>query len=87
MLSKKHTAFDELFRRLRIFFDDENEAHEQDINDFIDNQLNCVKLCSVSMLKELNRDSLSFKYDKSFQKIVKYLTTLKISRAMNRKKF
>ena len=39
------------------------------------------------MLKESNKDSLNLKYDKSSQKIIKYLTTLKISRVINRKKF
>ena len=63
MSDKKHIVADELFKRLRMSFDNEDEAHEQNIDDFIDSQLNCVRICSVSVTKKTERNSLNSKYN------------------------
>ena len=47
VLDKKHTATDELSRRLCEFSNDIDEVHEKNINDFIDDQLNCVRIYSM----------------------------------------
>ena len=87
MSDKKHIVADELFRRLRMFFNDEDEAHKQNIDDFIDSQLNCVRICSVLVTKETERNPLDSKYNEKSQEIAKYLTTLNASHVINRKKF
>ena len=83
---KKHTAVDDLSRRFKIFFDDVNEIYEKNINNFIDEQLNYIRVCSVVIIKKFDRNIFNFKYNEKSQKIVKYLIILSISRAMNRKK-
>ena len=86
MSDKKHIITDELFRRLKMFFNNKDEAYKQNINDFIDSQLNCVRVCSVSVTEETERNSLNSKYNEKSQEIAKYLTIMNVSRIMNRKK-
>jgi hypothetical protein len=43
----KHTAADGLSRRPRSKSDDEDEKHEMDINDYIDAELNCVRVFPI----------------------------------------
>ena len=69
-----------------MFFDDFNEVYEKNINDFINEQLNCVRVCSVAVTEKFNRNVFNLKYNEKFQKIVKYLTILNVSRAMNKEK-
>ena len=45
VLNKRYTATDELSRKLRELSNDIDEIHEKNINDFIDDQFNCVRVC------------------------------------------
>ena len=45
VLDKRHIATDKLFRRSCKFSNDIDEVHEKNINDFIDDQFNCVRIC------------------------------------------
>ena len=49
VFDKRHTAADELSRRFREFSNDIDEIHEKNIDDFIDDQLNCMRVCSVQI--------------------------------------
>ncbi len=76
VLNHKHSALDELSRRLRESSDDEDETHEKDINDFIDAQLNFIHLCSVSIVVEEDMSILKDSYSEHFKKIAYYLIFL-----------
>ena len=84
---KKYIVIDELSRKLKISFDDQNEIYEKNINNFINEQLNCVRVYSIVISKEFKNNSLNIEYKKNSQEIVKYLIILKFSRDINRKKF
>ena len=86
MFEKKYIAANKLSRRLRASSNDQNEIYEKNINDFIDEQLNCVRVYSITVSKELKSNSLNAEYEKKSQEIAKYLIILKSSRDMNRKK-
>ena len=66
VLDKRHIAADELFRRSREFLNDIDEVHEKNIDDFIDDQLNCVRVCSVRINENNDEQSLKNKYSEKF---------------------
>ena len=84
---KKHTAADGLSRRPRGPSDDIDEVHEKDIDDFIDEQLNCVRVCPVSVNEAEEELPLEGSYSEESQRIARYLTTLTWPNEMNRKAF
>ena len=47
VFNKKHIAADELSRKSRKFSDEIDEVHEKNINDFIDDQFNYMRVCSM----------------------------------------
>ncbi len=83
----KHSALDELSRRLRESSDDKDEIHEKDINDFINAQLNFIHLCSVSIVVEKDMSILKDSYSEHFKKIACYLIFLSRSFEMSTKEF
>ena len=85
--STKHTATDELSRRLRELSNNIDEVHEKKIDDFIDDQFNCVRICSMRVNKNDDEQSLKNEYSEKFQRIIHYLITLTRSSHLNRKKF
>ena len=87
VLDKKYTAADKLFRRFRESSNDIDEIHEKNIDDFIDDQLNCVQVCLMQINKNDNEQFLKNEYSEKSQKIVHYLITLARSSHLNRKKF
>ena len=87
VLDKKHTAADELSRRLRELSNNIDEVHEKNIDDFIDDQLNCVRICSVRVNENDNEQSLKNEYSEESQRIIHYLITLARPNHLNRKKF
>ncbi len=87
VLNCKHSALDELLRRLRESSDDKDETHEKDINDFIDAQLNFIHLCSVSIVVEEDMSILKDLYSEYFKKIACYLIFLSCSFKMSTKEF
>ena len=87
VLDKKHIATDEFFRRSREPSNDIDEVHEKNIDDFIDDQLNCVRVCSMRVNENDDEQSLKNEYSEKFQRIVHYLITLARPNHLNRKKF
>ena len=73
-------------RRLRDSFDNENETIEKNIDDFIDDQLNCVRVCFVRALKE-SKFVLNDDYSKKSISIAIYLTSMQKFLDMNQKQF
>ena len=49
---------------------------KKNIDDFINDQLNCVRIYSVQVNENNNEQSLKNKYSEKFQKITHYLITL-----------
>ena len=84
---KRHIAADEFFRRSRELSNDIDEVHEKNIDDFIDDQLNCVRICSMRVNENDDEQSLKNEYSEKFQRIVHYLITLARPNHLNRKKF
>ena len=72
MLRNKHTSADELSHQSKI--EDENKK-KKNINDFIDFQLNIVRI-SNSKLDELKSEILESEYSLKHQQIAYYLTLL-----------
>ena len=66
VLDKKYTATDELFRRLYKLSNDIDEVHKKNINDFIKNQFNCVRVCSMQVNKNDNEQFLKNEYSEKF---------------------
>ena len=76
ILDKRHIAADELFRKSRESLNDIKEIHEKNIDDFIDDQFNCMRICSMRINENDDEQSLKNEYSEKFQKIVHYLITL-----------
>ena len=87
VLDKKPTAADELFRRSREFSNDIDEIHEKNINDFIDDQFNCVRVCPLRVNENDDEQLLKNEYSEEFQRIIYYLITLARSNHLDRKEF
>ena len=62
VFGKKHTAADELSRRSCEPSNDIDEVHEKNIDDFIDDQLNCVRICSMRVNENDDEQSLKNEY-------------------------
>ena len=63
---KKHIAVDDLSRRFRNFLNDIDETYEENIDDFIDEQLNCVRVYSVRVNETEKKLSLKENYFEKF---------------------
>ena len=87
VFDKKYTAANNLFRRFWDFLNDIDEIHEKNIDDFIDEQLNCVRICFVSVSETEKKLSLKKNYFEKSQRIAKYLIILIWFNKMNRKIF
>ena len=77
----------ELFRRSRIFFNNEDKINKFDINNFINDKFNYVR---VYLHKIINKDDnlfLNANYSKKFQKIARYFITLIKFNNLNRKQY
>src|SRR5436190_10771753 len=75
MLRNKHTAADRLSHQLKI--EDKNKK-EKNINDFIDFQLNIIRILN-SKLDKLKSEILKSEYSLKHQQIAYYLTLLQKS--------
>ena len=76
VLNKKHIIANDLFRRSRDFSNDIDEIYEKNIDDFIDEQLNCVHVCFMSVNEVEKKLSLKKSYSEESQRIARYLTIL-----------
>ena len=66
ILDKKHTAAYEFFRKFREPSKNIDEVHEKNIHDFIDDQLNCMRICSMRVNENDNKQSLKNEYSEKF---------------------
>ena len=67
---------DELSRKSRELSNDIDKVHEKNIDDFIDDQLNCVRICSMRVNENDDEQPLKNEYSEKFQRIVHYLIML-----------
>ena len=87
VFDKRHTATDELSRRSCELWNNINKVHEKNIDNFINNQLNCVRVCSMRVNKNDDEQSLKNEYSEKFQRIIYYLIMLARFNHLNWKKF
>ena len=87
VFDKKHTATGELSWIFHEFSNDIDEVHEKNIDDFINNQFNCMRVCSMRVNEKDDEQFLKNEYFKKSQKIAYYLITLTRSNYLNWKKF
>ena len=52
IFKKKHIAADDLSRQFRKSSNNIDKIHEENIDDFIDEQFNCVRVCFVRIKKK-----------------------------------
>ena len=84
---KKHIVVDDLSRQSHELSNDIDQMHKKIFNKFIDNQFNCMQMCSMRLNEKRNEQFLNDEYSKKFLKIVYYLITLTRFNYLNRKKF
>ncbi len=83
----KHTAADDLFKKSSSFNNLKKVAKEKDIDDWVNTQLDCVRVFFILTAEEEFSSILIFEYFEKSQKIVVYLFTLRKSFEMSLKKF
>ena len=76
VFDKKHTIANDFFRRFQDFLNDIDEIHEENIDDFINEQLNCVRVCSVNVNETEEKLLLKKNYSEKSQRIARYLIIL-----------
>ena len=76
VFNKKHIIFDDLSRRFQNFLNDINKVHEKIIDNFINEQLNCVRIYSVNVNKVKKKLFLKKNYFEKSQRIARYLIIL-----------
>jgi hypothetical protein len=87
VLDIKHIAADDLFKKSSSFNDLKKVAEKKNIDDWMNIQLDCVRVFSVSTAKEKLFSILIFEYFEKSQKIIVYLFTLRKLSEMSLKKF
>jgi hypothetical protein len=85
--SIKHTTADDLFKKSSSANDLKEIVEEENIDDWVDAQLSCVRVFFVSIAKEESSFILTSEYFEKSQKIVVYLFTLRKLSEMSLKKF
>ena len=87
VFDKRHIATDKLSRKLCELLNNINEIYKENIDNFINDQFNCVQIFSMQVNENDNEQFMKNEYFKKFQRIVHYLITLTRSKHLNRKKF
>ncbi len=87
VLDIKHTVADDLFRKSSSSNDLKKVAEEKNIDDWINTQLDCVRVFSISTAEEELSSILISEYFEKSQKIVVYLFTLRKFSEMSLKEF
>ena len=62
VFDKKYTIANNFSRRFQNFLNDIDEIHEENIDDFINEQLNCVRVCFVNVNEIKKKLSLKTSY-------------------------
>lgn len=83
MVGKKHTAVDELFKKSVTEREIAEQVREVNIDDFIDTQLNALRIASVSVE---SRRILVPKYNEKMKSYAIYLTIMRKSANLTIKK-
>ena len=78
---------DEFSRKFHKLSNDIDEVHEKNIDNFIDDQFNCIRICSMRVNENDDEQFLKHEYSEKFQRIIHYLITLVRFSHLNRKKF
>ena len=76
IFDKKHTATDELSRKFCEFPNNIDKIYKKNIDNFIDDQFNCMQICLIQINENDNEQSLKNEYFEKFQRIIYYLITL-----------
>ena len=87
VFDKKHTIVDDLSWRSWNSLNNIDEIHEENIDDFIDEQLNCVHVYFMNVNEVEKKLLLKKNYFEKSQKIARYLIILIWFNEMNRKIF
>ncbi len=87
VLDIKHIVADDLFKKSSSFNDLKKVAEKKNIDDWVNTQLDCVRVFFVFIVEEEFSFILAFEYSEKSQKIVVYLFTLRKSFEMTLKKF
>jgi hypothetical protein len=87
VLDIKHTATNDLFKKSSSFNDLKKVAEKKNIDDWMNTQLDCVRVFFISIVKKEFSFILIFEYSEKSQKIVVYLYTLRKSFEMSLKEF
>ena len=83
----KHGAADGLSRRPRGPSDDQDDLDELDIDDFIDAELNPIRVYPVTVGEDPDVNVLDDSYSEQSQRIARYLATMVRPSEMSRKEF
>ena len=62
VFDKSHTLTNQLSRKSREFLNDIDEIHKENIDDFIDDQFNCRRVCSMRINKSDDEQFLKNEY-------------------------
>ena len=76
VFEKKHIIVDDLLRQFQKSLNNINKIHKKDIDDFIDEQFNCVHVYSVRVNEKENKQFLKNEYSKNSQKVARYFIIL-----------
>ena len=76
VFDKKHTIADDLSRRFRNSLNDIDEVYKKNIDDFINEQLNYIRVCFISVNEVKKKLSLKRSYFEKSQRITRYLIIL-----------
>ena len=87
VLDKRHIATNEFFRKFRESSNDIDEIHEKNIDNFINDQFNCMRICLMRINENDDEQLLKNEYSEEFQRIIYFLITLTRLNHLNRKKF
>ncbi len=87
VLDIKHIVADDLFKKSSSFNDLKKVAEEKNIDDWVNTQLDCVRVFFISTAEEELSSILIFEYFEKSQKIVVYLFTLRKFFEMSLKEF
>ena len=87
IFNKKYIAIDKLFQKSREPSNDIDKVHEKNIDNFINDQFNCIRVYLMQVNEKTDEQSLKNDHFKKFQKSAYYLITLTRFSHLNRKKF
>ena len=66
VFDKKHIAAEELFRKSCEFSNDIDKIYKKNIDNFLDDQFNYVRIYSMQINEKNNKQSLKNKYSEKF---------------------